>query len=92
MDATRERARSAVTWIERGLPWVVLLAISGGIALAINTAAARALPELPASDVASNDAHEVINLCALRVDGPLYAFVAAPEARNFYDRVCTSSS
>jgi hypothetical protein len=90
MNATLETSRSAACWIKTGLPWVIVFAISAGVALAMNAAAARALPEHRPSDAVSNDTQEVVNLCALHVDGPVYAFVPAPEARNFYDRVCTS--
>jgi hypothetical protein len=79
-------------WIKIGLAWVLVLAISTGGALAMMDApGTRALSEHRPSDVVSNDGQEVINLCALHVDGPLYAYVPAPEARDFYDRVCTST-
>ena len=91
MNPTHERPRSVARWIKTGLAWVLVLAISTGVALAMmNAAGTRALPGHRPSDIVSNDAQEVINLCALHVDGPLYAYVPAPEARNFYDRVCTS--
>ncbi len=90
INPTHERPRGAARWIKTGLAWVVVLAISTGVALAMTAAGTRALPEHRPSNVVSNDAEEVINLCALHVDGPLYAYVPAPEARNFYDRVCTS--
>ena len=91
MSPTHPRARSAACWTKTGLPWLVVLAISTGLALALTAAGARAVPGQRPSDAVSNDAQEVINLCALHVDrGALYAYVAAPEARTFYDRVCTS--
>ena len=87
---TDERTVTAVRWIKTGTAWVVVLASSIGLALAMNAASTRALAEHRPSDVVADDAQEVVNLCALHVDGPLYAYVPAPEARSFYDRVCTS--
>jgi hypothetical protein len=57
-------------WIGRGLPWALVLGLSAGVAVAIDTAATRALPAPSASEGARVD--DTRNPCALDVDGALY--------------------
>src|SRR5215472_9403345 len=60
-------------WIGRGLPWILVIGLSAGIAYTINAAAMRALPTPTSSDaVLAGAPEDEPNPCALDVDGALY--------------------
>ncbi len=74
MNPTKERARSAVGWTMKGLPWMLVLGVSTSLAYAMNTAAVGALSAArPRSDTVSTLAEDASNPCGLDVDGALYA-------------------
>jgi hypothetical protein len=60
-------------WIKAGLPWVLALALSSGVACMMNTAVVQALSTNRASDAASIVAQDMSIPCALDVDDALYA-------------------
>lgn len=59
-------------WIKAGLPWVLVMALSTGVAYTLNTGAKRALSTNRSSDPVSTGAQDGSNPCALDVDGALY--------------------
>ena len=60
-------------WIGRGLPWILVIGLSAGIAYTINAAVTRALPTPTSSDaVLAGAPEDEPNPCALDVDGALY--------------------
>jgi hypothetical protein len=66
-------AGRSASWIKAGLPWVLALALSSGVAYMMNTAVVRALSTNRASDAVSIVAQDMSNPCALDVDDALYA-------------------
>src|SRR5438477_5979882 len=72
MSQVRRVAQPSVLLLNMALPWLVAMALSIGLAFALNTAARQA-QLAGASSAGSSVSEPVDNLCGLDVDGALYA-------------------
>jgi hypothetical protein len=73
MNKPQHLAGRSASWIKTGLPWMVALALSTGVAYMMNVAVVRALSTNRSSNAVSIVAQDVSNPCALDVDDALYA-------------------
>ena len=88
MSEPQHFAGRSASWIKAGLPWVLALALSSGVAYMMNTAVVRALSTSRPSDAVSIVTRDVSDPCALDVDDALYAGsdVWQPAGRSMFCR------
>ena len=72
MEPTNRLVGIVVGVLRWALPWVFVLALSTGVAYAMNTAAVRAVSTNGRTDVVSAGVRDVRNVCAQDVDRALY--------------------
>jgi hypothetical protein len=73
MNQIQQLAGHSASRIKFWLPWMLVLALSTGVAYAMNTAAVTALSTNRPSDTVPTVATDVSKLCGLDVDFALYA-------------------